>query len=162
MAFINIAKNATVTFSSKSQWSTDEDSSEIVTAKHNRDFSFHTNREYNPWVELDLGSSYVLQSIVVFNRKDVCQNIAYTLQVELSNDKVNYDLIHKGFLPFNEKIEFNLKGLKRARYIKLSINGFNYFHLSKIEVFIDDSKNSGVIFDSPKIPDIIAINIEYI
>ena len=162
MEFINIAKNATVTFSSKSSWSTDEDCKEILTAEHNRDFSFHTNREHNPWVELDLKSSYVLQSIVVFNRKDACQNLAYTLQVEISNDKVNYEIIHKGFLPFKEKIEFNLEGFKTARFIKLSINGFSYFHLSKIEVFIDKSKNSGLIFDNPTIPNTIKFNAFYI
>ena len=40
---INIALNASVTFSSKSQWSRSDDSREILTAEHNRDFSFHTD-----------------------------------------------------------------------------------------------------------------------
>lgn len=162
MSFVNIAKNAKVTFSSTSQWSTDNDCKEIITAEHNLDFSFHTDLEHNPWVELDLGETYVLHHIVVFNRKKFCKEKAYTLKVEISNDKKNYDIIHKGFIPFQEKIEFNLDNLKTARYVKLSIEGFNYFHLSKIEIFIDESKNSGLIFDNPSIPDKIKFNAFYI
>ena len=56
MSFVNIAEKSKVTFSSMSQWSTEDDCREIVTAEHNRNFSFHTDKEYNPWVELDLGA----------------------------------------------------------------------------------------------------------
>ena len=162
MSFLNIAKKSKVTFSSNSSCSTDEDSREIVTAEHNRDFSFHTDLEHNPWVELDLGSIYVLYNIVVFNRKDCAQERAYNLQVAISNDKVNYEIIHKGFIPFKEKIEFNLDNLKTARYVKFSIDGFNYLHLSKIEIFIDESKNSGLIFDNQSISNKIKFNAFYI
>ncbi len=162
MNFVNIAKNAKVTFSSISHWSNDDDYKEILTAEHDRNFSFHTSLEQNPWVELDLGSIYVLHNIIVFNRKDDCQDRAHTLQVEISNNKVDYEIIHKGFIPFKEKIEFNLNNLKTARYVKLSINDFNYFHLSKIEIFIDESKNSGLIFDKKSIPDKIKFNAFYI
>ena len=153
MNLINIAKKSKVTFSSTSQWSTDEDSREILTAEHNLDFSFHTDLENNPWVELDLGASYLLYNIVVFNRKNDSQNRAYNLKVTISNDQVHYEVIHSGFIPFNDKIEFKLDNLKTARYVKLSIEGFSYFHLSKIEIFIDESKNSGLIFDKQSIPD---------
>lgn len=162
MGIINIAKNSNVTFSSTSKWSTDNDCREIVTAEHNLDFSFHTDLENNPWVELDLGTSYVLYNIVVHNRKSFCKENAYTLQVAISNDKLNYEIIHKGFIPFREKIEFNLDNLKTARYVKFSIEGFSYFHLSKIEIFIDESKNSGLIFNNPSIPDKIKFNAFYI
>ena len=162
MSFVNIAKKSKITFSSMSQWSTDEDYKEIVTAEHNRDFSFHTDLEHNPWIELDLGAIYVLHNIVVFNRKNACQDRAYTLKIAISNDKVNYELIHKGFIPFEEKVEFNLGSLKTARYVKLSLDDFNYFHLSKIEIFIDESKNSGLIFDKPSIPNKIKYNYFYI
>lgn len=162
MSFVNIAKNAKVSFSSTSHWSNDDDYNEILTGEHNRNFSFHTNLEHNPWVELDLGATYVLHDIVVFNRKDGYKERAYNLQVAISNDKLNYEIIHKGFIPFKEKIEFNLDNLKTARYIKLSIDDYNYFHLSKIEIFIDESKNLGLIFDKPSIPDKIKFNAFYI
>ena len=40
---INVALNSTVTFSSQSIYSEKDDSREILTAEHGRDFSFHTN-----------------------------------------------------------------------------------------------------------------------
>ena len=162
MNLVNIAKKAKVDFSSTSKWSTDDDSKEIITAEHNKDFSFHTALENNPWVELDLGANYVLYNIVVFNRKKCCQNKAYNLNVAISKDKIHYEIIHRGFIPFKDKIEFNLANLKTARYVKLSIDGFSYFHLSKIEIFIDESKNSGLIFDKQTIPDKIKNKTFYI
>ena len=66
MSFMNIAKNSNVTFSSMSQWFTDEDFREIVTAEQDGDYSFHTGLEHNPWAELDWGDVYVLHNIVVF------------------------------------------------------------------------------------------------
>ena len=163
MSLVNIAKNAKVTFSSTSKWSTDNDNKEIVNAEHNRDYSFHSDLEQNPWVELDLGTSYALDRIVVFNiKKKVYQIRANTLQVAISEDKLNYEVIHQGFIAFQEKIEFNLDSLKKARYVKLSLEGLNYFHLSKIEIYIDESKNSGLIFDKRVIPDKIKFHAFYI
>lgn len=162
MNLVNIAKKSKVTFSSTSQWSNDNDCEEVLTAEHNLDFSFHTDLESNPWVELDLGVSYVLYNIVVFNRKNSNQSRAYNLKVAISNDKFHYEIIHQGFIAFNDKIEFNLGNLKTARYVKLSIDGFSYFHLSKIEIFIDESKNSGLIFDKQSIPNKIKNNTFYI
>lgn len=52
--FINIAPNSTVTFSSISKWSHDDDKREILTAEHNREYSFHTNNEKNPYVLLNI------------------------------------------------------------------------------------------------------------
>lgn len=46
--FINIAPNSTVTFSSISKWSHDDDEMEILTAEHDRDFSFHTILKRTP------------------------------------------------------------------------------------------------------------------
>ena len=46
---INIALTSTVTFSSITiSW--DDDKIEILTAEHNRDFSFHAKKEKNPYV----------------------------------------------------------------------------------------------------------------
>ena len=59
---INVSLDATVTFSSTSMWSTKDDAKEILTAEHNKDFSFPTECEKDPWIELDLKKSYVLEN----------------------------------------------------------------------------------------------------
>lgn len=134
--FINIAPNSTVTFSSISEWSKDDDKKEILTAEHDRDFSFHTKNEKNPYVLLDLNNIYIINSICIYNRR-TCQNRANKIKVEISLDNNEFEIIHSGFVYFSDKIEFNLNNLKKCRYVKISLDDTNALHLRKIEVFVD-------------------------
>ena len=133
---INVALNSTVTFSSKSQWSHDDDEREILTAEHDRDFSFHTNNENNPWILLDLNDVYIIHSICIYNRRDY-QYRANKIKVEISTDNNQFEIIHSGFVYFSDKIEFNLNNLKKCRYVKISLDDIEALHLRKIEVFVD-------------------------
>lgn len=135
---INIALNSTVMFSSKSKWSHDDDEREIITAEHDKDFSFHTNKEKNPYVLLDLNNIYLIHSICIHNRRN-CQNRANTIKVEISVDNNEFEIIHSGFVYFSDKIEFNINNLKKCRYVKISLEDTEYFHLRKIEVFVDNN-----------------------
>ena len=133
---INIALNSTVSFSSKSEWSHDEDQREILTAEHDRDFSFHTKNEKNPWVLLDLNNAYTIHSICIYNRRNF-QNRANKIKVEISLDNYEFEIIHSGFVYFSDKIQFNLNNLKKCRYVKISLDDAEFLHLRKIEVFVD-------------------------
>lgn len=133
---INIAPNSTVTFSSTSEWSHDDDKREILTAEHGRDFSFHTDNEKNPYVLLDFNNIYIVHSICIYNRRNY-QNRANKIKVEISLDNNEFDIIHSGFVYFSDKIEFNINNLKKCRYLKISLEDTEYFHLRKIEVFVD-------------------------
>lgn len=133
---INIAPNSTVTFSSMSKWSHDDDKREILTAEHNREYSFHTNTEKNPYVLLDFNDIYIIHSICIHNRRNY-QNRANKIKVEISLDNIEFEIIHSGFVYFSDKIEFNLNNLKKCRYIKISLDDTEALHLRKIEVFVD-------------------------
>ena len=89
-SLINIAPLAEVTISSKSKWSTDDDEREIVTAEHDRNFSFHTDLEESPWILVDLKRDYRIIHIRIWNRLDYCKEKSKTLRIEYSNDKENY------------------------------------------------------------------------
>ena len=134
--FINIAPNSTVIFSSTSEWSHDDDKREVLTAEHNREFSFHTDNEENPYVLLDLNNDYIIYSIRIYNRRNY-QYRANKLKVEISLDNNEFEIIHSGFVYFSDEIEFNLNNLKKCRYVKISLEDIEYLHLRKIEVFID-------------------------
>ena len=95
--FINIALNSTVTFSSISEWSHEDDKREILTAEHDKDFSFHTNNEKNPYVLLDLNNVYIIHSICIHNRRNY-QNRANKIKVEISLDNNEFETIHSGFI----------------------------------------------------------------
>ena len=146
--FINIAPNATVKFSSISKWSHDDDKKEILTAEHNRDFSFHTNNEKNPYVLLDLKNVYIVHSICIYNRRSY-QNRANKIKVEISLDNNEFYIIHSGFVYFSDKIEFNLNNLKKCRYVKISLDDTEYLHLRKIEVNVDKDMNNIIESDIP-------------
>lgn len=134
--FINIAPKSTVTFSSISVWSRDEDKREILTAEHDRDFSFHTDFEKNPYILLDFNDIYIVHSICIYNRRGL-QNRANKIKVEISLDNNKFEIIHSGFIYFSDKIEFNLNNLKKCRYVKISLDDTEALHLRKIEVFVD-------------------------
>lgn len=166
---INVSLDATVTFSSTSRWSTKDDAKEILTAEHNKDFSFHTECEKDPWIELDLKKSYVLEKITIFNRQKKVQERAYSISIQISNDKEEYDLIHKGFIAFKNSLSFDIGGLKAARYVKLQLDGYNYFHLQKIEVYADNDascerleQKSNLIFDNQSTSDFVKFSTFYI
>ena len=138
---INIALNSTVSFSSRSVWSPDDDQKEILTAEHDLEFSFHTNNEMNPWVLLDLNNIYTIHSICIYNRRNL-QNRANKIKVEISQDNYEFEIIHSGFIYFSDKIEFNLNNLKDCRYVKISLDDAEFLHLRKIEVFVDKDVNN--------------------
>lgn len=133
---INIALNSTVTFSSTSPWSHKDDNKEILTAEHNREFSFHTDFEQNPYVLLNLKDIYIIHSICIYNRRNL-QNRANKIRVEISLDNKEFEVIHSGFVYFSDKIEFNLNNLKKCKYVKISLDDTEALHLRKIEVFVD-------------------------
>ena len=134
---INIALNSTVTFSSTSPWSHSDDKKEILTAEHDREFSFHTDFEQNPYVLLNLNDVYIVHSICIYNRRNF-QNRANKLKVEISLDNIEFEIIHSGFIYFSDKIEFNLNNLKKCQYVKISLDDTEALHLRKIEVFVDE------------------------
>lgn len=136
--YINIAPYSTVTFSSTSEYSHDDDKREILTAEHDRDFSFHTDNEKNPYVLLDLNDTYIINCICIYNRRNY-QERANKIKVEISLDNKEFDIIHSGFVYFSDKIEFNINNLKKCRYIKISLDDTEYLHLRKIEVFVDEN-----------------------
>ena len=140
LKFVNISKNSIVTFSSTSNWSTPTDCIDIVNPDISKNFAFHTDIEEKPWILLDLHKKSLINKITISNRKDRYKERVYKLVIEYSNDKHIFNLIKSGFFPFNESLSiiFN-KGIV-ARYIRISLDGRDYFHLSKIEIFSVISK----------------------
>lgn len=132
---INLARNSDVNISSSSVFSSETDLRDIILGEHDREYSFHTNKEKNPWIEFDLKHIFTIHKIVIFNRKKHCKNRAYHLCVQTSIDGKNYDLIHMGYLVFDDFIEFQLGGTIFARYVKVSLSDTNYLHLYKVEIY---------------------------
>ncbi len=86
----NIALRAAATQSSVSEWSAggsaSTDAAGAVDGDTIKDYGFHTAQELAPWWSVDLGETFILKEIRIYNRKGpvVLQERAVPLLVEIS------------------------------------------------------------------------------
>lgn len=106
----------------------------------NGQFSFHTEKEVNPWWQVDLEKCYELKEIKIYNRLNSCSERARTLRVLLSSDGGNWEEIYandEGSIfggVDNNPLIIPIDG-KVARYVRLQLNEENYLHLDEVEVY---------------------------
>ncbi|MBN2473976.1 MAG: discoidin domain-containing protein [Pirellulales bacterium] len=116
-------------------------------------YAFHTDREPNPWWEVDLGASRPLARIVVYNRLDYAPGLhnADNLLVLTSDDRHHWTLRHdnrgKHFGGLDDgkplTVDFAPKPGQEgeatviARYVRLQVSSESpvWFHLDEVEVF---------------------------
>lgn len=135
----DLAKGKKAWLSSESKWSRPNDAWRAMDDDGQRDFSFHTGQQDNPWWLIDLEQVYRLFFIVIGNRRTLCQERAGTLTVEVSNDLQAWELVHTGQIFWDGNLTFPLMGLMSARYVKLSLRSEKtYLHLTKVEIWGTD------------------------
>jgi hypothetical protein len=95
----------------------------------------HTgNYSDNPWWQVDLGKSYDISAIQVFNRTDCCMDrlSKYTISILDSSKKevwANYQTMYP-----TPSILFNT-GIKRGQFVKIQINGLGILSIAEVQVF---------------------------
>ncbi len=130
------------TQSSISQWSQAGEAVNPISGDTFPDFAFHTDEEENPWWMLDLGAILPIEMIVIHNRVSMLQDRAARLRVEIAEGVEQWQLIHAGYSRFGggdcggPPLILNIGGDLPARYVRLSINGRQFLHLSKVEVLV--------------------------
>lgn len=94
---------------------------------------FHTKKLKGQSATIDLGEAKVIHSVEVFNRVDCCQARAVPMRLELSLDGVEYTTIERRteqFLSWKVVVPE-----LTARFVRVSHDGLNYFHLAEVEVY---------------------------
>jgi hypothetical protein len=139
----NISLNKLAQQSSLSQWSKSNDAQGAVNGIKNGKFGFSTDRQENPWWQVDLGSLYYLTEVRVFNRIET-QSVAeraWTLIILLSHDSKNWTQVYdnqENLIPFGGidgyPLIVNLDS-QVARYVRLQLQETNYLHLDEVEIF---------------------------
>jgi hypothetical protein len=108
---------------------------------------FHTEKQDQPWWQVDLGKSQPLARVVIWNRTE-CPERAYSLQLSLSDDGRTWTTVyrHDG-TPFhgfsdNKPLTVQLTN-QPARFVRIQLPGNDYLHLDEVEVFgpADAAKN---------------------
>jgi hypothetical protein len=90
----NVAPNKKTIISSIYNDEEKHDGRGAINGNKNGGCGFHTKREHNPWLIIDLGSIRNLAKIVVFNREGEFFTRALSLKVETSRDLRHWHLIH--------------------------------------------------------------------
>jgi hypothetical protein len=107
-------------------------------------WGFHTDRQDDPWWQIDLGESTPLERVVVFNRCDFAERAA-RLTILLSDDGRTFRQVyqHDGTPFFGHTDGKPLVvpfGRAKARYVRLQQPGTNYFHLDEVEIHSPDAE----------------------
>jgi hypothetical protein len=94
---------------------------------------FHTAHGPNQWCVIDLGAVKPITKVVVTNRADCCQDRGAPIRLEVSDDGQNYRTIARQKEQFDTWTANKLN--TQGRYVKLSLEAVNFFHLSEVEVY---------------------------
>jgi hypothetical protein len=93
---------------------------------------FHTDPEFNPWVEFDLGGPKTFHRLEVTNRGDCCADRTIPLVAESSDDRINWREISRRETEFSSWI---VKFPPRtARYLRLRVARHSTFHLKDVSL----------------------------
>lgn len=95
-------------------------------------FFFHTQREKDPWLVIDLESTQTVSSVVVRNRRDCCRDRAVPLVIEVSTDQENWTEVARNTEEFGEwKADF---ASVQARWVRLLVPRTSYLHLRRVRI----------------------------
>jgi hypothetical protein len=95
-----------------------------------------TNKEPDPWVQLQLSQTYRVSRVVLINRGDGWFDEGLPFRIELSNDGAHWVTVGTVTAPFTQDkpavLEFQRQ---EARYVKVHAGPGRYVNLSEIEVY---------------------------
>lgn len=135
----NLALNRPATQSSTCRWSTDQSAEIDARVANNGDIlsprCFHTALEHNPWWQVDLGDSFLIDRVDVYNRPDKKDPLKrFTLL--RSHDGENWIEFFKktdgtAFAEFFAEIGPDCL----ARFIRLRLDGKDVLHFRECQIF---------------------------
>lgn len=139
---LNIALNKPARQSSISQWSTGPNDASGGNDGKKSDgvgWGFHTDKEDNPWWQVDLEKQYWIGEIRLYNRRDLPER-ARTIQVLLSKDGLNWKTVysHNGTgwgADGKPLLVYPKTGPEGFRYVRVQLKENEFLHLDEVEVY---------------------------
>ncbi len=93
---------------------------------------FHTPKQRDPWLELDLGDNVQFSTVQLENRTDCCADRAVPLTVAVSADRIKWSTVATRETDFSTW-RATFKPV-HARWVKLTVHKQTFFHLSRVMV----------------------------
>ena len=100
-------------------------------------YAVHTAREENPWAQIDLGETYRINKVKIYNRGDGWFDDGLPMTLEFSENGTDFTEIDKRTKSFGQRVPgmADRLGKKPARYVRIDGNRGGYVALNEIEVF---------------------------
>jgi hypothetical protein len=140
----DIALGKPATQSSTSPYShgtMEQDARRAVAETWPADFSFCTEREVNPWWQVDLQGRFAIDEIYILNRLEAVRRLTYFTLFK-SVDGMAWDVMYRktdDVAPSNaHDLSYQVPirpGEHVARFIRLRLDGEEYLHFRKFQVF---------------------------
>lgn len=138
----NVAIDGVALQSSYSQYSHPNDPLGAISGTKTGGFGFHTELEENPWWMLDLGKTFNVDRVVVYNRCDAAPERARNMVISLCEGTGKpWEQVYRaenefGGLADSNELRLNFgRNKKFVRYVKIELIGREYLHLDEVEVY---------------------------
>ncbi len=122
----------------------------------------HTQEEYQPWWEVDLGGTKIIESVFIYNRSSSNQSILGRLNdfyvfvseepfgnsSDLSTLLANPSIINyffEGAAGYSERLELGTSG----RYVRIQLDSTGILHMSEVEVKACEYNGSNLALGKP-------------
>lgn len=144
-SLIDVGRIGTASQSSSSEWSKENDAQRAVSGNDFTDFAFHTEKEINPWWQIEFDRPFFTHYIIINNRKQKpFDEIASELSVIAYDDEDNEKLLHSGTVYFGSEdrgcpLIIPLKGKVSITRLKIMLLKEDYLHLSNIRILVKGS-----------------------
>jgi len=136
------------------------DAAGVVDGVKNGKYGFHTDKEPDPWWQVDLGQPTTIGRIVVYNRLDYEPGLhnADNLSILVSGDGKQWKQIHDnqgrhfGGVSGAPPLEVTFKSdPPRARFVRIQIPSREpiWFHLDEVEVYCPDEPKKNIALKRP-------------
>lgn len=141
---IDIAGTGTASQSSTSKYSKENDAQRAVLNKEYKDFAFHTEKELNPWWQVEFKMPVAVEYIIINNRKrSPFDERASNITVSAYDENSNEILLHSDTTYFGSDLEgcpliIPLKSKVSLKKLRITLLKENYLHLSNIRFLVKD------------------------
>ena len=145
---IDIGNQGKASQSSRSKWSKGNDAQRAVNNKEYSDYAFHTDREINPWWQIEFEKPFSIEYIIINNRKskpfdEICSSLK-VIGYNENNLEINLftGTSFFGSVPKELPLIFSLQGKINLKKIRIILLKHDYLHLTNIRFLVKDALKS--------------------
>nr|WP_167626446.1 FkbM family methyltransferase [Mesorhizobium loti] len=144
IGMINLAINKPAIQSSTSEWSfsqlPEEDARGGNDGRISSEMGFHTQREQDPWWQVDLEGEFLVHRVVIYNRQHQAHRLKH-FSLLRSLDGQHWSVFYRKIdsTTFGESDAYpyvaNISGDQPARFVRVRLDGYECLHFSECQVF---------------------------